>query len=109
MQFQHIPAALKNPVDNRWRGRDEIEIELALQPLLNDFEMQETQKPAAETEAESRRTFHLIGKARIVKTKPSHCRAKIAEIRRIDRKQPAEYHRLRGFKAGQRFGARAAC
>src|SRR6202011_4853364 len=103
MQFQHIPAALKNPIDDGRRGRDEIEIELALQPLLNDFEMQEPQKPAAETKAKRRRTFHLVGKARVVKTKPSHCRAKITEVRRIDRKQPAENHRLRRLKAGQRL------
>ena len=28
-------------VDHRGRGRDQVEIELALQPLLDDFQMQQ--------------------------------------------------------------------
>ena len=41
-------------VNDRWRGGDQIEIKLALQPLLNDFQMQQPEKTAAETEAERR-------------------------------------------------------
>src|SRR5262249_7690504 len=39
-------------LDQRGRGRDQIEIEFARQPLLNNFEMQQSEKSAAETEAE---------------------------------------------------------
>ena len=41
-----------HPVDDRGGRRQEVEIELAGQPLLNDLEMQETEKPAAEAKAE---------------------------------------------------------
>ena len=39
-------------VDDRRRGRDQVEIELALQPLLDDLEMQQPEEAAAEAEAE---------------------------------------------------------
>jgi hypothetical protein len=36
------------------RGGDEVEVELALQPLLDDLEMQQAEEPAAEAEAQRR-------------------------------------------------------
>ena len=41
-------------VDHRRRGRDQVEIELALQPLLDDFQVQQAEEAAAEAEAERR-------------------------------------------------------
>jgi len=39
-------------VDDRRRGRDQVEIEFARQPLLDDLEVQEAEEAAAEAEAE---------------------------------------------------------
>ena len=39
-------------VDDRGRGGDEVEVELAGQPLLHDLEMEEAEEAAAEAEAE---------------------------------------------------------
>ncbi len=69
-------------VDDRRRGGDQVEIELALEPLLDDLEVQQPQKAAAEAEAERGRAFHLVGKARIVEAQPAHRGAQILEIRR---------------------------
>ncbi len=68
--------------------------------------MQQPEKAAAEAEAERRRTFHLIRKARIVEAKPADGGAQILELRRIDRKETAEDDGLRRLEARQRLGAR---
>ena len=65
-------------VDDRGRGGDEVEVELALQPLLDDLQMQQAEKAAAEAEAERRRGLHLVGKARVVEPQPAHRRARAA-------------------------------
>src|SRR3546814_13843843 len=39
-------------VDDRGCGRDQVEVEFALQPLLHDFEVQEAQEAAAEAESQ---------------------------------------------------------
>jgi hypothetical protein len=44
-------------INDARRGRDEVEIELALQPFLDNLHMQEPQEPAAETKAQSLRRF----------------------------------------------------
>jgi len=45
-------------VDRR-RGRDDVLIELAFQPFLNDFHVEKTQKADSEPKAERARTFGL--------------------------------------------------
>ena len=42
-------------VDDRGRGRDQVEVELARQPLLDDLEVQQAEEAAAEAEAQRRR------------------------------------------------------
>ena len=98
----------RDPVDDRWRGRDEVEVELALEPLLDDLEMQEAEKAAAKAEAERRRGLHLVGEARVVEPEPAHRGAQILEVGGVDRKEAAEHDRLRRLEAGQRVGASGA-
>ena len=50
-------------VDDRGRGGDEIEVELAGQPLLDDLEVQEPEEAAAEAEAERGAGFHLVARS----------------------------------------------
>ena len=79
-------------VDHRRRGRDQIEIEFALQPLLNDLEMQQPKEAAAKAEAQRRRGFHLEREAGVVQPQLAHRRAQAFEIVGVDRKQAAEHH-----------------
>ena len=58
-------------INHRRRRGDQFEIEFALEPLADDLEMQQPEKPAAETETQRGRTFRLIGKARIVQMQPA--------------------------------------
>ena len=95
-------------IDDGRRGRDQVEIEFALQPLLNDFQMQQPQKAAAKAEAQRRGAFRLIGEARIVEMQFAQRLAQIFEQGGIDRKEAAEHHRQGRLEARQRPSARRA-
>ena len=43
MQGEHHAVGQMHPVDDRGGGRQEVEVELAGQPLLNDLEMEQTE------------------------------------------------------------------
>ncbi len=94
-------------VDDRRRGGDEVEVELALQPLLDDLEVQQAEEAAAEAEAERGGGFHLVGEAGVVEAQLAHGGAQVLEVGGVDREQAAEHHRLRRLEAGQRVGGRA--
>ena len=96
-----LSVAQLDLVDHRRRGRDQVEVELALQPLLDDLEVQQAEEAAAEAEAERRAGLHLVAEARVVEPKPAHGGAQILELRGIDREQPAEHHRDGRAEAGQ--------
>ena len=103
-----LPLRQLDLVDDRGRGRDQVEIELALEPLLDDLEVQQAQKAAAEAEAERGRGLHLVAEARVVEPQPAHGGAQVLELRGIDRKQAAEHHRNGRTEAGQRLAHRLA-
>ena len=52
-----VPSRQGDLVDHRGGGGDQVEIELAGEALLDDFEMQQAQEAAAEAEAEGGRWF----------------------------------------------------
>ncbi|MND79928.1 hypothetical protein D3C80_716880 [compost metagenome] len=88
-------------IDDRRSGCDQVEVELALEALLDDFQMQQAEEAAAETETESGRRFHFEREGRIVEAKLAHRRAQVFEIGGIDREETAEHHRLGRLEARQ--------
>ncbi len=88
-------------VDDRRGSGDEVEIELALKTLLNDFQMQKTEEAATEAEAEGCGAFHFEGEGRVVQAKLADGGAQIFEVCRIDREETAEHHRLGRLETGQ--------
>ena len=50
--MDHAAVAHGDLVDHRGSGGDQVEIELALQPLLDDLQMQKAEKAAAKAKAE---------------------------------------------------------
>ncbi len=106
VQVEHSAVPLMHPVDDRGRGRDQIEVELARQPLLDDFEVQQAEEPAAEAEAQRHRGFRLVNEARIVEAQLAKAVAQALVIGRIGREETAEHHRLHRLEAGQRKGGR---
>ena len=65
-ELYHCAVRLIDAVHDAGRRRHEIQIILALQSLLNNFEVQESEETAAETEAERERGLRLVGQRRIV-------------------------------------------
>src|SRR6202000_1621568 len=84
----------KDLIDHRGRRRDQVEIELAAQALLNDLEVQEAEEPAAEAETERCARLHLPGEAGVVEAQLAHRLSKILKIGGVDRKKAAEDDRL---------------
>ena len=94
-------------IDDAGRGRDEVEVELARQALLNDLQMQQPEEAAAEAEAKGRRGLHLVGEAGVIEAQAPHGRAQILEIGGVHREQAAEDDGLGGLEARQGLGATA--
>ena len=92
-------------IDDAGRRGDELEIELALEPLGDDLQVQQPEEAAAEAEAQRRRALGLVGEARIVEAQARHRLAQVLELRGIDRKQAAEHDGLRRLEARQRAWA----
>ena len=99
-----VAVGQRDAVDDRGRGGDEIEIELALQPLLDDLQMQQAEEAAAEAEAERGRGLGLVGEAGVVEAQLAQAVAQVLELGGVDREQAAEHHRLRRLEARQRLG-----
>ncbi len=97
-----LAVGQQDAVDDRGRGRDQVEVELALQPLLDDLQVQQAEEAAAEAEAERGGGLHLVGEAGVVEAQLAHRGAQVLELGRVDREQAAEHHRLRRLEAGQR-------
>ncbi len=90
------------------RGGDQIEIVFALQALLNDLHMQQTQEAAAEAEAERGRAFRLIEQRGVVQAQLAERVAEGFVVVRADREQTGIDLRLHFFEARQRFIRRIA-
>src|SRR3546814_6964793 len=80
-------------IDHRGRRRDQIEIVLARQPLLNDFEVEQPQEAAAEAETERCRCLHFETERGVVEAEFSYRLPQFLEIGGVDGKQPAEQAR----------------
>ena len=97
------PSVSVMPVDDRRRGGDQVEVELARQPLLDDLQMQEAEEAAAEAEAERGGGLHLVGEGGVVEAELADRGAQVLEVGGVDRKDAAEDHRLRRPEAGKRL------
>ncbi len=106
VHLDHFAVRERDFVAHAGRGRDEIDIELTLQPLLDDLHMQQAEEAAAETEAERGRAFGLDGKRGIVEPQFFKRVAQHGVLMRVDRVQACEDHGLDVFKARQCIGCR---
>ena len=93
---------------HRRRGRDEVEVVLALQPLLDDLHVQQAEEAAAEAEAQRRRRLGLARERRVVEAQLVERVAQVLVAGRVGREDAGEHHRLGRLEAGQRRRARAA-
>ena len=96
-------------VDDARRGRDEVEVVLALEPLLDDLHVQQAEEAAAEAEAERLRAC----RARTTNAASFRCSfvervAQVVVLGAVGREDAREHHRLHFLEAGQRLGRRVA-
>ena len=90
-----MPSSIIDPVDDVRRGRDQVEVELALEPLADDLQVQQAEEPAAEAEAERRRGLRLVDQRGVVELQLVERVAQVRVVVAVDRVQPGEHHRLR--------------
>ena len=99
------PLLVVNLVRDVRRGLHQIDIGILLEPLLDDFHVQQAQEAAAEAEAERVARFGLEFEAGIVDRELVERFAQLLEVLAVRRIEAAEDHPLRLFVAGQRVGA----
>src|ERR1035438_6575689 len=68
VHFDDFPHCVGDPVPHARRRGDEVDIELALETLLHDFQVQQPQKPAAKTETQRHRVFGFEVEGAVVET-----------------------------------------
>ena len=101
------PSVVVTLVQHARRGRDEVEVELALEPLLHDLHVQQPEEAAAEAEAERCRRLRLERERRVVQLQLLERVAQFGILVPFDRIEPGEDHRLHFLEAGERLGGRS--
>ena len=66
INVDHLRVSKRDLVTHARGGGNEVKIELTLQPLLNDFHVEQAEEAAAEAESKRHRAFRLEEKRRII-------------------------------------------
>ena len=106
IDFDHFARRGGDAVAHAGRGGDQVDIELALQPLLHDLQVQQAQEAAAEAEAQRHRILRLEVEGAVVEPQLFERVAQQAVLVRFHRIEAGEHHRLDLFEARQRLGGR---
>jgi hypothetical protein len=96
------PVARRHAVEHAGRRCDQVDVELALEPLLHDLHVQQPEEPAPEPEAERSRRLGLEHERRVVEPQLLERLAQFGILVALDRVQPGEHHRLHLGEAGER-------
>ena len=104
----HHAVGRRHPVQHARRGRHQVHVELALEPLLDDLHVQQAEEPAAEPEAERDRRLRLVEERRVVQPQLLERVAQLGVLVPFDRIEPGEHHRLQLLEAGKRLERRPA-
>src|SRR5947208_16400722 len=89
------------------RSRDQVEVVLTLEPLLNDLHVQQPEEPAPEAESQRHRTFRLEEERRIIESQFFQRLAQLRVLMSVDCIKSREHHRLDLFKSRQRLNRRS--
>ena len=92
--------------DIRHRG-NHVHVEFAEQAFLDDFQVQQAQETAAETEAQGQRAFGFIHEGGVVQLEFFQDGTQFLELGCIHRVHAREHHRLDLFESGDGRTARA--
>ena len=95
----HHAVGRRHPVQHARRRRDQVHVELALEPLLDDLHVQQAEEAAAEAEAERGRRLRLVEERRVVQPQLLERVAQLRVLVAFDRVEPGEDHRLQLLEA----------
>ena len=104
VHFDHLAIRGGDAVANARRGGDQVDIEFALQPLLDDFQVQQAEKAAAETEAQGHGILRLEAERAVVEPQLFQGVAQQAVLVGFHGIEAREDHRLDFLETGQRLG-----
>ena len=104
LDHDDLAVVLHDLVDHARRGRDQVLVELALQPLLHDVHVQQAQEAAAEAEAERLAHLGLVVQRGVVELELLQAVAQRVVLVRLHRVEAGEHLRLDLLEAGQRLG-----
>ncbi len=108
VHLEDFAVGFQHPVNHARIRRDDVHVELAPQPFLDNLHVEQAEKPAAKPEPERRRTLCLVLERGIVETKLGQGRLEPLVIAGIDRVQATEHHRMNFLEPGQRLPGRLA-
>ena len=83
--------------------RDELQVELPLEPLLHDVHVQQAEEPGPEPEAQGLRDLGLVAERRVGELQAIERLTELGVVAALVREQPRPHHRLRLAVAGERL------
>ena len=104
----HHPVGRRHAIQHARRGRDQVHVELALEPLLDDLHVQQPEEPAAEAEAERDGGLRLVEERGVVEAQLFERVAQLGVLVPFDRVEAGEHHRLQFLEARERLRRSAA-
>ena len=85
MDAHHLAVGRVRVVLDARRGREQLEIELALETLLDDLHVQQAEEPDAEAESECVTGLRLVDERRVVELELVQRVAKVGVLVAVDR------------------------
>ena len=89
----HRAVGLVDVINDRRRGGDELQVVLTLEAFLHDVHVKQSQKAAAETEAQCLRGFRHVLERRIIQLQLFKSHFQVVIVLALDRVETAENHR----------------
>src|SRR5207245_7816649 len=102
VDLDDVAALQLDPVLDRRRCGDELELELAFEPLLDDLEVKQAKEAASKAESQRRRVLRLERQRAVVQLQLLQRLLEVGELVGVGRKKAGENHRLDLAIAGQR-------
>ena len=104
VHLHHGAVGFVYMIDDAGQGGHQVQVELPLQPLLDDLHMQHPQKAAPEAEAQGHGAFRLEGQGGVVELKLFQGVPQVGVLAAVLGVNAAVDHGLGGPVAGQRLG-----
>ena len=99
MHFHHVAVLGIDVVANVRHGGDHVHVKLAVQSFLHDLHVEQPQKSATETEAQSHRTLRLESEAGVVQLQFLQTGSQVLVVFRFDGIYAGKDHRFGFFEA----------